>query len=418
LIDRGISIMMRKMMRRLVPLLLALAGAAQGGAVYLSFNQHATQNLFQTREAVAEQISAFSLALEQDFAALSLLAGVEYSAFHQTAGLSFFSADVGLDYLVPAGGKSAFYFAAGAAGAFYSRDYAAFSTVGGSLTGAFKTYLAPSSILKVQGQGVFASYADRLFDYASFAASLSIDKYFPTRTTLKADAEYGYKHFLHPYVAAAEPPAEPAGSTVLGAGPGPGAGTGGGAGSGSGWGGREYGGGAGFIPQAGTGGAGIGHVSAAVLAAQGVGDVLGLSVSALKQWTVSGENPFLSIEEFYLVANPSSDSFSWEGDQLTGRVTLNLPGAIELKAGYTYSDKTYPGVDLLDTEGLPTGTLRNDIRHLFEARLEKNFRRLSVFVAYSHIKNASNDPLFEWGSGYVMGGFQWNLPSGRKGGRS
>jgi hypothetical protein len=419
LIDRGISIMMIKKMRHLVPFLLVLAVAAHGGTVYLSFNQHSTQNLFQTRDAVAEQISAFSLAVEQDLSALSLLANVEYSAFHQTAGLSFFAADVGLDYLVPAGAKSAFYFAAGAAGAFFSRYYAGFSTFGGSLTGAFKTYLAPSSILKIQGQGVYASYADSLFDFASFVASLSIDKYFPTRTTLKADGEYGYKRFLHPFVAdtTGSLPA-PAGTVLMGAGPGSGYGSGSGSGSGSGWGGHRYDGGYGFIPQVGAGGAGIGHVSASVLAAQGVGDVLGLSASALRQWTVSGENPFMSIEEFYLVANPSSDAFSWEGDQLNGRITLNLPWNVELKAGYTYSDKTYPGVDLLDLEGLATGIARNDVRHLFEARLEKKFRRLTVFLAYSHIKNASNDPLFEWASGYVMGGFQWNLPAGRKGGRS
>ena len=402
--------MMIKKMRHLVPLLLALSVAAHGGTVYLSFNQHSTRNLFQTRDAVAEQISAFSLAVEQDISALSLLANVEYSAFRQTAGLSFFAADVGLDYLVPAGAKSAFYFAAGAAGAFYSRDYAGFSTFGGSLTGVFKTYLAPSSILKVQGQGVYGSYADSLFDFASFVASLSIDKYFPTRTTLKADGEYGYKRFLHPFVAdTGGPLPEPAAMVLMGAGPG--------SGSGSGWGGRRYDGGYGFIPQAGSGGAGIGHASASVLVAQGIGDVLGLSASALRQWTVSGENPFMSIEEFYLVANPSSDSFSWEGDQLTGRITLNLPWSVEVKGGYTYSDKTYPGVELLDTEGLPTGIARNDVRHLYEARLEKDFRRLTVFLAYSRIKNASNDPLFEWTSGYFMGGFQWTLPSGRKGGR-
>lgn len=413
--------MMIKKMRHLVLFLLVLTVAAHGGTVYLSFNQHSTQNLFQTRDAVAEQISSFSLAVEQDLSALSLLANVEYSAFHQTAGLSFFAADVGLDYLVPAGAKSAFYFAAGAAGSFYSQDYAGFSTFGGSLTGAFKTYLAPSSILKIQGQGVYASFADMLFDHASVVASLSIDKYFPTRTTLKADAEYGYKRFLHPFVAAAEPLTAPAGPVVMGAGSGwgtgYGTGSGGGSGSGSGWGGRRYDGGYGFIPQVGEGAAGIGHVSASVLAAQGIGDVLGLSASAMRQWTVSGENPFMSIEEFYLVANPSSGSFSWEGDQLTGRITLSLPWSVELKGGYTYSDKTYPGVELLDTEGFPTGISRNDVRHLFEARLEKKFRRLTVFLAYSHIKNASNDPLFEWASGYFMGGFQWTLPSGRKGGR-
>lgn len=414
--------MIIRKMRHIVLLVLVTSVSARGATVTLMFRQHATQNLFQTSAAVAEQISAFSLAFNQDISALSLFANVDYSAFHRTGGLSSFAADLGLDYLVPAGTKSAFYFAAGGAGAFYGQEYEAFSTLGGSLTGAFKTYLAPSSILKVQWQGLYASYADSLFDFLSHAALLSIDKYFPTRTTLKADAEYGYKHFLHPFVPlTAAPLPAPAGTVVMGAGGGGwggGAGAGSGSGSGSGWGGKRYQGGNGFIPRGGEGGAGIGHVSLSVLAAQGLGDVVGLSASALRQWIVSGENPFMSIEEFYLVPNPSSDSFSWDGHQLTGRITLDLPWSVEIKGGYTYSDKTYPGVESMGLDSLPLGIVRNDVRHLFEARLEKSFRRFSVFLAYSHIDNASTDPLFNWSSGYIMGGFEWNLPARRKGGLS
>jgi hypothetical protein len=409
--------MIIRKMRYIVLLVLVAAVSAQGATVTLTFHQHATQNLFQTNAAVAEQISAFSLAFNQDISALSLFANVEYSAFHQTGGLSYFAADLGVDYLVPAGAKSAFYFAALGAGSFYGQEYGAFSTFGGGLTGAFKTYLAPSSILRLQWQGTAASYADSLFDFVSHAALLSIDKYFPTRTTLKADAEYGYKYFLHPFVPASADPLPEGGAVVMGAGGG-GSGTGAGSGSGSGWGGQRYEGGNGFIPRVGEGGAGIGHVSASILAAQGIGDVVGLSASVLRQWIVSGENPFMSIEEFYLVPNPSSDSYSWDGRQLNARITLSLPWSVEIKGGYTYSDKTYPGVESLGLDGLPLGIVRNDVRHLFEARLEKSFRRFSIYVAYSHIDNASTDPLFSWSSGYVMGGFQWDLPARRKGGLS
>lgn len=409
--------MIKRKMRQIALALLVAAVSAHGATLDLTFNQHSTQNLFQTRDAVADQITAFSLAVDHDISALTLMANVDYSAFHHTSGLSFISAGLGLDYLVPAGGKSAFYFAAGGAGAFYGRGYEAFSAIGGSLTGAFKTYLAPSSILRVQWQGAYSSYADSLFDFFSHAALLSIDKYFPTRTTLKAEAEYGYKYFLHPFVPEAlVPMTEPSGTAALAAGGGGGMGAG--SGGGGGWGGRDYGGGYGFIPRPGEGGAGIGHVSASFLLAQGVADIVGLSASAMRQWIVSGENPFMSIEEFYLVPNPSADAFSWEGDQLTGRITLSLPGSVEVKAGYTYSDKTYPGVESMGLDGLPLGVVRNDVRHLFEARLEKNFRRFTVFLAYSHIDNASTDPLFEWSSGYIMGGFQWNLPIRRKGGLS
>jgi hypothetical protein len=402
-------------MRFIVPVLLIAAVSAQGGTVYLSFNQHSTQNLFQTREAVAEQISAFSLAIDQNFSALSFLANMEYSAFRQATGLGFFAADAGFDYLLPTGAKSAFYFAAGGAGTFYRQEYGAFSSLGANLLGAFKTYLAPSSILKLQGQSMYAAFNDPLFDFLSQIATLSIDKYFKTRTTFKADAEWGYKYFLHPFLPEpAEPLAEP---VVTIAAPN---GTGMGSGSGQRGGGQHYQGGNGFIPRTSSegGGAGIGHVSFSLLAAQGIGDVLGLSVSALRQWVVSGENPFLSIEEFYLVQNPSTDSFSWEGSQFTGRVTLNAPWSVELKAGYTYNDKTFPGVESMSLEGVPLDIVRNDFRHLFEARIEKNFRRVTIFLAYSWVDNRSTDPLFIWESHYVMGGFEWNLPTRRKGGAS
>lgn len=412
LIQRGFCIMIKKM-RLIGPVLLLAALPTWGGTVYFSFNQHATQNLFQTREAVSDQISAFTLAVDQDFSALSLLASASYSLFRETSGLSFLAADIGLDYLAPAGRKSAFYFAAGGSGQFYRQAYAPFSSVGADLLGAFKTYLAPSSILKIQWQGHYAVFRESLFDFLSHSASLSIDKYFPSRTTLKADAAWGYKYFLHPFLPEPiEAPIEPLLANDGGTG---GQGQGG---SSSGWGGQRYQGGSGFIPRysSGGGGAGIGNVSVSLLAAQGLGDVVGLSVSAVRQWVVTGQNPFQSIEEFYLVQNPSADAFSWDGRQLNARLTLALPWEITAQGGYTYTDKTYPGVESMSLEGLPLGLVRNDLRDLFEARLQKDFRRFSVFVAYSYVDNSSTDPLFEWKSHYVMGGFEWNLPTTRKGG--
>ena len=410
--------MMRKKMRRIVPLLALAALPAWGGTVYMTFNQHATQNLFQTRDAVADRISAFSLAIDQDFSALSLVAKAEYSAFQETSGLSSFAADIGLDYLVPSGRMSAFYIAAGGTGQFYRQTYGSFSSLGANLLGAFKTYLAPSSILKLQWQGQYAAYGDSLFDFLSQRTSLSIDKYFPSQTTLKADAEWGYKYFLHPFLPELMP--ETGGATSLTALTG-GGGMGGrgqtvAGGGGAGWGGQRYQGGEGFIPRYSSsgGGAGIGHLSVSLLAAQGIGDVIGLSVSAVRQWIVAGQNPFLSVEEFYFVQNPSADSFSWEGDQLTGRISLNIPWDVTLKTGYTYADKTYPGVESMSLDGVPLGLVRNDRRRLLEARLQKDFRRLSVFVAYSYVDNTSTDPLFVWKSHFITGGFEWNLPAGRR----
>lgn len=413
MIEPEICTMIRESMRRLIPVLILAALPAWGGSVSFSFNQHATRNLFQTSDAVADRISVFSLAFDKDLSALSLLGQVEYSAFAETSGLSFFAADAGFDYLVPAGRKSAFFFAGGGTGQFYARSFSSFSALGAHGLGAFKTYLAPSSILKLQWRGQYLSYNDSLFDALSQSLTLSIDKYFPSRTTLKAEAGYGYKYFLHPFLPELLE-AEPV--TLLMSGGGPGGGMTNGGGGGGGWGGQEYQGGYGFVPRtSGTGGgAGIGNVSLSLLAAQGLGDAVGLSASILRQWVVSGQNPFMSIEEFYLVQNPASDAFSWDGTQLNGRITLELPWDLSLKTGYTFSDKVYPGVESFGLDGLPLGIPRSDRQHLFEVRLQKDFRTLSLFVAYAYIDNTSTDPLFVWKSPFLTAGVEWRLAAAGK----
>ena len=437
--DRGFSIMISKRMTRLIAALILATLPAWGGSMSLSFNQHATRNLFQTSEAIADQVSVFSLALEKDFSALSLLGRADYTAFSQTTGLSFFAADAGIDYLVPAGRKSAFYFAAGGGGQFYAQAYAAFSSLGAHLVGAFKTYLTPASILKLQWQGQYVSYNDSLFDALSQSLVLLVDRYFASRTTLKAEAGWGYKYFLHPFL---PEPLEPTVETALLSAGGPGSGNGSMAssGMGGGWGGQRYEGGYGFVPRYSSEGTTeflvkpfsandlarriayvinrprdlIGNVSLSLLAAQGLGDAVGLSASFLRQWIVTGENPFVSIEEFYYVQNPTADAFSWEGYQVNGRVTLELPWSLSLKTGYTYSDSSFPGVESLDVEGIPLGITRTDRQNLVEARLQKDFRRLTVFLSYSYIHNTSTDPLFVWRSPFFTAGIEWRLPTAGK----
>ena len=125
-------------------------------------------------------------------------------------------------------------------------------------------------------------------------------------------------------------------------------------------------------------------------------------------------NPFLSIEEFYFVRNPSSDDFSWEGWAWSAVATIILPWDIEIKMGYNGFDKSFPGIEVLSPEGEPSGVIRTDRRSLLEGRIEKAFPRFAVFFSYAHADNASSDPLFTWRSPSLLAGIEWNIPSGRK----
>lgn len=375
-------------------LLLTTSLVARGDSFSLAYNHHSTNNLFQTSEALADTMSSFGLFLDTDSRGLSFLSDLRYVLFRENPGLSFGAVNLGLDYLKPLGTKSAFYFAAGVSGSFFRSEWSPFNSLSFDLAGAFKTYLVPSSILKLQSRSAYASFRYALFDHLSQSLSLSLDKFFPSLTTLKTEAVWKYKHFLHPFLnTLPEPPVVPEGG-----------------------GGPVYRGGHGFIPvyDPTRGGSGIQSASLALLAAQGLGSRIGLSVSGLRQWTLSGTNPFASIEEFYFISNPSSDEFSWEGWTATALLTAILPWDVEVKAAYTYTDRGFPGIEIMTAEGEPAGLPREDTRRSFEARLEKIFPRLTVFLAYSWAENRSTDPLFAWSSPAVLAGIEWRFPLGRK----
>jgi hypothetical protein len=65
-------------------------------------------------------------------------------------------------------------------------------------------------------------------------------------------------------------------------------------------------------------------------------------------------------------------------------------------------------------EGLSLGMLRQDTRNQWEARLEKNFRSLSVYLNYSSVDNRSNDLLFDWHGHFLTAGVEWNINWGAR----
>jgi hypothetical protein len=163
-----------------------------------------------------------------------------------------------------------------------------------------------------------------------------------------------------------------------------------------------------------TEGQGIQVFSLSGWIAQGFGTKIGLRISGMKQWVLSGQNPFFFIEEFYMVENPSYDRFSWEGYQIGSQLTLLIPWSIQLKLGYTISQKEFPGIESLDLEGNPLGITRKDDRKQIEVRAEKNFSRFSLFASYFYVHNSSNDMYFDWNGHFFAVGIEWNIPLGAK----
>jgi hypothetical protein len=378
-----------------VVLIAGLAAAGRADTLNLSFFQNATDNLFQTRFAERDQLSNVAFSYDKAFRPFSFFSDGHYSYLYRNSAVSSYAQDLGLDALHSFNEKTAFYAAAKVGGAFYRSDYADFNFLRFGMVAALKSYLTPASILKLNYALDYKGFRTALFDHHSHLVNLSLDRYFASRTTVKAEAAWGYKYFLHPFLSSTAS-AEAAASGT----------SGGGMGHGGGRMGRR----GGLFQTDGAGqGQGIQIASLSGLVAQGIGDRVGIRLSAVRQWTLSGENPFSEIEEFYLVENPSYDLYSWNGYGLSGLLTIEGPWRTQLKMGYTGSWKDFPGIEALDLEGTSVGVMRQDRRSQWEARLVKDFAAFSVVVGYAFIANHSNDRLFEWRGHFLTVGVEWNL---------
>ncbi|MCJ7583001.1 MAG: hypothetical protein MUP98_20990 [Candidatus Aminicenantes bacterium] len=364
----------------------------------LSLFQNSTENLFQNIYGESDYLSNLNVYVDKNFSQLSIFTQGNYSYLFKNPSLSYYVHDLGLDYLLPINDKSAFYFSMTGKKTFFRSAFSDYNYFSMNLFAAFKTYLSQTSIVKSNYSLEYKNYASSFFDFVSNALFFSLDKYFPSKTTVKAEVNWGYKYFLHPYISQEI-------ITIEG-----GQFSNGGRGKG------HYSGGMNsqFVIRTEGEGQGIQVLSLTGLIAQGLGDSVGLRLTGMKQWTLSGKNPFTYVEEFYSVENPSYDRFSWEGYQIHSQLAVLVPWNIQIKIGYTIADKEFPGIESLNLDGDSLGITRSDMRKQIEARVEKNFPKFSIYLSYFHINNRSNDLFFEWSGQFFSAGIEWNLFFGEK----
>jgi hypothetical protein len=382
----------------LILTLLTVRSTLLADSFSLSFSQNMTNNLFQNRFAERDQLSNLSFYMDKNFSRFSLFAEGEYSYLYENSNLAYYIQDAGLDYIHPIDEKSAFYISMAGRGMFYRSDYSDFNYLSANFFAAFKSYLSQTSILKSNYSLDYKNYRDSVYDFISHSLMVSFDKYFQTKTTLKGELDWGYKYFFSPYVQEEVLPSEVNGHSQGGKGKGPSHGS------------NPYV----YRVKSQTEGQGIQVFSISGLIAQGLGSNIGLRFSGMNQWVLSGQNPFFFIEEFYMVENPSYDRFSWKGYQIGSQLTFLIPWNIQLKLGYTVSQKEFPGIESLDFEGNPLGITRKDKRKQIDVRAEKNFPRFSVFASYFYVHNSSNDLYFDWSGHFFVLGIEWNIPLGAK----
>jgi hypothetical protein len=375
---------------------LILSPVLSADSITISTVQNITDLLFRRVTTADDHDSSLSFILDKNLGRFSLFTSGNYFYLLENTKENCYSQDLGLDYLYSFGEKTALYISLLGNGTFYKSEYSDFNSISLNAFTSLKSYLSQTSILKSDYSFIYRNYKASLLDYWSHSFLLSLDKYFMTRTTAKAEVCWGYKHFMNLDQE------------------------------------KEYGFQSGYSPFAGGNGndeqqnlsqltspepfnrkgQGIQFFSVSSLLTQSLGSKIGLNFSIMRQWILSGHNPFTAVQDFYKIENPFYDRFSWQGYHIESHLTMLIPWFIELETGYEYSDKRFPGIDSLSPMEEPLGLTRKDHRVQVDASLQKNWARISIFLSYAYIINHSNDPYFDWSGHFFSVGFNWNQPLG------
>jgi hypothetical protein len=270
---------------------------------------------------------------------------------------------------------------------------------------------------------LLASYRLRYRNYPNFGelsylehfASLGSSMYFESNTSIRIQADFGFKNYLS---SAGYTPAPAisgftsSGSmTVDGGGYGSGVGSGGGGGSGTG--------------RMGMGGQGSGmersvqylmyeepstsQLSAWMNVGQGITETTGLSLRLLQRWNltdrgrafIGGAIDFIGEEELF------DDPYSYESSEATLTLTQLLGWGMKMKMGGYYLLKTYGYPASLDYSD-PAAASRQDDRMGGWLTLEKSltgswllFSGLDLTVSYIYLRNQSNTAYYDYSSNSI-----------------
>ncbi|MFA6235471.1 MAG: hypothetical protein WC824_14945 [Bacteroidota bacterium] len=294
---------------------------------------------------------------------------------------------------------------------------------------------------------LLASYRVRYRSYPNFGelsylehfASIGTMLFFETRTSIRVQADYGFKNYLtsspvDPALSGSGFTSTQSGLTVDGGGNGGGGNGGGGNGSGSGTGsgGGGNGSGSGRMSMGGNGNSSgmegsveylmfedpsTSQLSAWINVGQGITDATGLSFRYLQRWNltdrgrafVGGAVDFIGEEELF------DDPYSYESNEFTLSLTQVLPWEMRLKAGGYFLHKTYGYPSTLDYTD-PSVASRADDRMGGWMTVSKSiggdwllFEGLDLSVGYVYLRNQSNTSYYDYSSNAMSIGISTNF---------
>lgn len=331
---------------------------------------------------LADYISALGLDVNYSQKNLNLYLDVSANFFAENSDFNSLKIEPGVEFLKYLKGRNYLYLNIGYSVLNYRELFTDFNYRGPTVEAGVKYYIKPSLLLKT---GYYYQYRDypnySSFDFHNHAYFIELNQFFSTQTTIRLESGFNFRFYPHVAISDSSGTMNETGTSFPG---------------GNGWGGGKN-----NNPDPGNQNSGyntikVPNIYGQLKVAQGIGTRIGLTGEIEMRKNFQGLEEADSLIENSYIIYPYNDDYLWDGSRYSIAVNFIPFYEIAFQVRASYLDKNYPGIFVMDTEGvvIEPNIERADQLVQFQLNISKKFKKFDLYINALHRDNRSNDDFF------------------------
>ncbi len=331
--------------------------------VGVELNSYYTSNIFLNSTAIEDYVSVISAEINYTKDTVNVYLDADVNLFMENPDFNSFSVEPGIEYLKYLKGRNYLYINLGYSFLNYSEFFTDFNYSGPFAQVGLKYYLSATMLLKT---GYNFQYRDYLnfpsFDFQNHTLFIELNKFFRSQTTIRIQSGLNYRHY--PHVATLE---------------------------------TDFTGNI-FYNDEITNPMNVPNFYSLLRVSQGIGTRIGLFAEFEIRKNFRGlEHGETLINNSYVIY-PYNDNYLWDGNKFTMGIRFIPFAEISVTGKYSYFQKNYPGIMVMDEEGIviEPATERNDILSKYSFSISKKFRNIDLYFNSVFRYNRSEDSFFDY----------------------
>jgi len=348
--------------------------------VGINYSGFYSDNIFMNASKVKDYISQLDTDLNFSLERFNLYLEASADIYTDSTGFNSFSIEPGVEYRHFLKGRDSVSMGLSYRVLNYKELYTDFNYSGPRFQAGTKFYITPQTLFKVNYRFQSRNYTNyESFDFYNHTAFVEIDRFFKSQTSLRLQAGFNYRYYPH---------------IVEG---------------------YDFGDDYNYYNHHGSQGKGnpfggphsqnleyntlsVPNLYGLVQIAQGIGTRFAITGEAEIRHNFQGldlDRAETLIKNAY-VLYPLNDDYLWDGSRLSLKLNIVLFKTLSLEGEFSYFDKDYPGIYIMDAEdnAVEPLTQRKDSLLFYQLKMSKRIGKFDLFSRLSYRDNDSTDDYF------------------------